>query len=85
MSDDRHKRPRSYTIDPDKMEDFIATLDTDQLTDPQKCGHILEFFKQHKIIKNVALNPADMYHRDANAATTKGGGSIDMSGGERRQ
>ena len=85
MPEERSKRPTQHLIDPEKMDAFLVSIDTNELTDPQKCGHILEFMKQQGIIKTVALNPVDMYHRDANAATTKGGGSIDMSGAERKQ
>ncbi len=80
--DDRGTRPRVYTFDQDKFQDWLETLDTDELTDPQRCGHILEYFKQHKVIKHVSFRPEDQYVRDKNAAVTGSGGSIDMSGME---
>ena len=85
MNNEYGQRPKEYIIDPEKMEQFLNSINTNELTDPQKCGHILEFMKQQGIIKNVALDPRDMYHRDKNAAQTPGGGSIDMRGSERRQ
>lgn len=80
----RGKPQRVYTINPDKLQDFIESIDTDALTDPQKCGHILTFFQQQGVIKTVALNPADMYIRDKNAAPSSTGSSINLSGVQRR-
>ena len=82
--DNRTKRDKEYTIDPKLMQSFIDSIDTNELTDPQKCGHILEFFKQQKIIKIISFRPQDQFHRDGNAATTEKGGSIDFSGAERQ-
>lgn len=73
-----------YTINPDHVQALVDSLDTNELTDAQKCGHILTFFKQKKIIKHTLVDPRDQYVRDANAANTNGGGSIDFSGQERK-
>ena len=60
----REKKPRKYTIDQDKLQDFLDSIDTPDLTDPQRCGHILQFMKQQKVIKNVSFRPEDQYDRD---------------------
>lgn len=74
------ERKREYTINPDLMQQFLESLDTNELTDAQKCGHILEFMKQQGVVKSIQFDPHDIYHRDANAADTRRGGSIDFSG-----
>ena len=84
MSVKQGQTPRKYTIDQDKLQDFLNSIDTDKLTDPQKCGHILTFFKQQGIIKHTTMDPQDIYVRDQNAAGTARGGSIDMSGARKK-
>ena len=75
---------KEYTINPDQLQAFIESIDTKELSDAQKCGHILTFFLQKGIIKTVSFRPEDQYIRDKNASTTGGGGSIDFSGQERK-
>jgi hypothetical protein len=76
---------KTYLVDPDKLEEFLQSINTPDLTDPQKCGHILTFFQQQGIIKHTNFDPRDQYVRDQNAALTDRGGSIDNRSSERRQ
>jgi len=85
MSVNLGQTPRKYTIDQDKLQDFLDSIDTNLLTDPQKCGHILTFFKQQGVIKSTTMDPQDIYVRDKNAAGTARGGSIDFSAANRKQ
>jgi hypothetical protein len=64
------------------MQDFLESIEG--LNDQQKCGHILEFFKQKKVIDQVCFNPNDMYVRDKNAAQMASGASIDFGRANKR-
>jgi hypothetical protein len=62
------------------MEQVLASIDTPELTDAQKCGHVLEFLKQQKFIRNVAYDPRSVYVMDGNAMKNS---SINMRAAER--
>ena len=85
MTVEHGETPRKYTFDQDKFQDFLDSIDTTLLTDPQKCGHILTYFQQNGVIKNTHMDPNDIYVRDKNAAGTARGGSIDFSAANRKQ
>lgn len=62
------------------MEKVLASIDTPELTDAQKCGHVLEFLKQQGFIRNVVHDPRDIYVMDGNAMKNR---SVNMRAANR--